>query len=340
MSIWNTLPIEEILEKTLIQSEGENKGKEYFSDYVTARRVLLENVLEEIKTSEPNLTDHGPSHIQDVLNRVHELLGCNIEKLNAIELYIMCVSVLFHDVGNFESRKNHNKKIAKIYDLVRKKENRFSTERNAVLAIAGAHCGKCSKGTDDSIKELRPQGVFGKVVDFQSIAALLRFADELAEGPQRTSIFMQSLDKYSDESIPFHRLANVTNYTIDSVNSRIQISYSIHIYKNDADVLTDGEISLKTLLDMMIDRILKVNAERKYCGFYCNYLKIFKEISVSFQFIYESEYLELGLEPIVLNDLVVPTKSLPNICAPDYTSENIYEKIDQEMMKLTTLPDK
>src|SRR5690606_30305839 len=134
---------------------------------------------------------------------------------------VLCVSILFHDVGNFEGRKGHNKKVAQIYDHVRKKASRFSSERTAVISIAGAHTGFCSEGTVDTLKELGTDGVYAKPVNLQKIAALLRFADELAEGPQRTSTAMQKFGKYDESSKLFHQLANATQYTIDRENSRI-----------------------------------------------------------------------------------------------------------------------
>lgn len=332
MSQWVPLQIEKELEKKLTEEFGDHVGQEFFSDYVTARRDLLDNLLEEIKSNEPHLSDHGPKHIADVLNKANELLGLQIKELHAIELYILCVAIIFHDSGNFEGRKKHNKKVAKIYDMVRKKDARFSSERSAVLAIAGAHTGFCPNGTPDTIKELGTNGVFTKPIDFKPLAALLRLADELAEGPQRTSTFMQAFHKYPDDSLIYHRLASATHYTIDPNNRRIQINYSIDLHENDQGELTDGHVKLKSLIELMISRVIKVNEERQYCRYYCRYLDAFQQVSVQFQFIYDSEFIDLGLPPLVLNDLVIPGSSNKDLKENDYSADSILSKLNSALL--------
>lgn len=327
MSLWNPLRIESVLKDKLIDELGQINGEERYSSYVEARRILLEQLLEEIKANQPSLSDHGPSHIADVLQKSYELLGNEIDQLTAIELYTLCVSILFHDVGNFHDRKRHNIRIAEIYDLVRKKEPHFATERSAVLAIAGAHTGFCAKGSRNTLKSLQTFGVFGSPVRFQPIAALLRFADELAEGPQRTSLMMQHFDKYEEESKIFHQLANVTAYTVDKANARIQINYSIYIEIDDEGKLFYEKVPLLELLGKITERISKLNEERVYCRYYCNWLEKYKEVSVNFQFIHEHEYVELGLEPLVLNDLIVPGEQTANLSDPNYSASSLHQRL-------------
>ena len=323
MSLWNEKKIEVALKKRLKKDLGEHDGKEIFHDYCAARRVLLEEILPEIKSQEPNLSDHGPDHIAQVLDRVHQLFDGDFTSVTTIELYILCISVLFHDVGNLKGRKKHNKKIAEIYDLVRPNKNRFARERAAVLAIAGAHTGFCNEGTPDTIKDLDFMGVLDQTINCKVLAAILRFADELAEGPVRTSYVMQALGLYADDSLPFHRLANCTNYTIDKERGRILVDYDINIEVDDNGEVTDGGIPLAALVDLIQTRILKINEERKYCMFYADQLKIFKEISISIKFNYESEYIDIDLKPIIINDLVVPGKVSKNDTIIGYTSTDI-----------------
>ena len=72
----------------------------------------------------------------------------------------------------------------------------------------------------------------GQLVRLRELAAVLRFADELAEGPQRTSEFMQEEGLYDSESQQFHDYANITNILIERQNSRIVITYEIDIDVN------------------------------------------------------------------------------------------------------------
>ena len=328
MSQWTTHPIEKKLEARLKDELGGAMGIEFYSYYVSARQYLLDNVFEEIKTKEPNLSDHGPKHIFDVLNRAYELAGPDLNKLKVMELYILCLSIQFHDVGNLEGRTKHNKNIARIYDAARNNDPKFATERNAVLAIAGAHTGLCNEGTKDTLKDLPDTtGVFSKPVRYKMIGGLLRFADELAEGKQRTSRYMQDTGKYSDESLPFHRLANVTDYTIDRDNKRIEANYQIYLEMDSDGNITDGKVPLLDLLDIITTRIIKVNEERVYCRYYSEVLSPFQEISVAFTFVYDHEYLDAGIKPLKLNDLVVPGNDKYDICAPGYSTTDLFEKI-------------
>lgn len=89
------------------------------SRYVQARTVLLDDVYQEIRSSEPSLTDHGPEHVQNVLENVFKLLGHDIDYFRPIEHYVLGLGVLFHDVGNLHGRKEHNKRIGQFYDHVR-----------------------------------------------------------------------------------------------------------------------------------------------------------------------------------------------------------------------------
>ena len=63
----------------------------------------------------------------------------------------------------------------------------------------------------------------------RELAAVLRFADELAEGPQRTSEFMQAEGLYESESQQFHDYANSTHILIDRGTNRIILTYEIGI---------------------------------------------------------------------------------------------------------------
>lgn len=327
MSLWNPLTIERVLKEKLINELGEHPGEERFQDYVSARKILLEDVLEEIKSNNPTLSDHGPSHIADVLKKCEQLLGENLTTLTATELYILCTSVLFHDVGNFHDRKKHNIRISEIYDLVRHKDNRFDSERNAVLTIAGAHTGFCKAGSSNTLKPLQIHGVFGVPINFQRIAAFLRFADELAEGPQRTSRVMQHFGKYPADSKIFHKLANVTDYTVDPNNNRILINYNIRIDMTDDGQLLYEQIPLLDLLELLTSRISKVNEERVFCRYYCDWLTAYKEVSVDFKFIHHHEYIDLELDPLILDDLIVPGESSQNACEPNYSANNLVSRV-------------
>ena len=62
IEIW----MEELLEKEF----GEARGQEIYSGYVDSRKKIYP-LAEEIKAKEPNHSDHGPRHIDNVLENLN-----------------------------------------------------------------------------------------------------------------------------------------------------------------------------------------------------------------------------------------------------------------------------
>jgi hypothetical protein len=302
--VWSEQPFENLLFERL-GSLPEPAKTGLPADYTTARRFVVEEISPYIAATEPDLTDHSALHLADVMGRAFQLMGDKIEYFEPHELYILAVTILFHDVGNLHGRKEHQKKIAGVYDALRKREARFHTERTAVLTIAGAHTGSAKDGSRDTLREIGPLSFQGRSIRAQRLAALLRFADELAEGPQRTSAYLQNHGMYRPESILFHRYASVTDYCIDRGAERVAVTYNVDVNASPSELQAEN-VSLKQLLELAYSRIIKLDQERRYCKHYCDLLSAFKETAVSFNFYHEGQKLDLDIQPIVISDLVIP----------------------------------
>lgn len=327
--IWNTLPLEEMIQAALVRDLSRSHGDTRFGYYTTARGYLLEDILDEIKRIQPSMTDHGPKHIRNVLENIQELLGANIGEwdstsktlqegaLNGMELYVLGLSALFHDVGNVFRRSEHQKQIGPIYDLARRGSggNQDAEEKRLVLEICRAHCGEGLDGTKNTLafvstcaklerKRIRPH----------LLAPILRFADELAEGEQRTSHFMIKQHKYPTRSIQFHRYALSSDVDIDRPHRRIRLKYHITLRlpgePDSGDTSSHGPViptgGLGRFLSFVYKRIEKANQERQYAKHYCPLLDPFKETSASFVFWYKQREIPISLNPVVFSDLVVP----------------------------------
>jgi hypothetical protein len=311
--VWSEQPLELLLQKS-VKGLPEPARTDLIADYNTARRFVTEEITGHIATSEPDLTDHSDRHLADVMTRVRSLIGDATQYFDAYELYILAISILFHDVGNLHGRKEHHKKVAGVYDACRRREARFSTERNAVLAIAGAHTGTTKDGSKDTLRDVGRLSFQAHPVRGQEVAALLRFADELAEGPQRTSAYLQNQGMYKPDSLLFHRYAAISDYCIDT--GRIALTYNIDIEHGKAELEAGHAVLLRHLLEFSYSRIGKLDQERRYCKHYCDLLSAFKETGAWFNFFYEGQKLDLGLQPIVISDLIVPgelTKQIEDI---------------------------
>lgn len=328
--MWEQTPIEEKLHESLNDEFSQPEAEKRYAHYIDARSKLVEQILEEIRGVVPELTDHGPRHIHDVLKNTGLLLGDQISELKAIELYILCISVLFHDVGNLFGRKKHNRNISKIYRHVRGNDSKFRSEQNAVQEIAGAHTGCVKDGDKDTLKDLSNNlAVYTQPVRAQKIAALLRFADELAEGQQRTSAFMQNHHMYPDVSEIYHKYASVTEHCIDKDSSRIAIDYNFEVEDDNGDLVVGHNVKLEDILEFTYTRITKLDQERRYNKHYCPWLANFKRTSATYRFWLNGEVIDLEINPIELSDLIVPgekTKTIVDL-DPEYKVSSILDRI-------------
>ncbi len=336
--MWELRKIEEITKKALVEERGVVQGEEKFAAYTMARKNLVEQVLPEIKAVQPQLTDHGPDHVANVLDNAEGLLGEDIHKFRGIELYCLILSILFHDAGNVFDRKEHQLNIAKIYDYIRPGPEPNKQEKYIVLKATEAHCCEAGDGSKDALRDLDDTTQLDrKPVSLRQIAAILRFADELAEGPQRTSIFMQRQHKYSSDSQIFHKYAKITNVSIDRGNERIALTYNIDVDIDEHSSLSnEKEEELRELLDFTYKRIIKLNQERQYTKHYCDFLSPFKKTTVAFNFWIDGQHNDLGLVQVSLTDLVVPGDTHKGFYEYDrsYELKNIVEKI-RECLKMS-----
>jgi hypothetical protein len=317
--------LEKYLETTLLKL-GNEKGKNLYGYYQTARSYLMTNILPNIKATETELTDHSEKHIENVLDNVWHLLENNLQELSEYDLYVMCLSVLFHDAGNINGREEHNKKILDIYNAIRNKDTHFNSERTLVLNTVKAHCGKTDANSRNTLTEVEIKShLWGEPIQLREIASILRFADELAEGPQRTSDYLIDTNKISDKSKIYHRYAQITDPFIDRGNGRIVLRYDINIKNETQD-------TLKELLSFAYERILKVDEERRYTKFHSKLLEPFRKTEISFNFNNDGDTL-ITVDKIVLHDIcTIPGEKAP--CATDLTNQFVELNIENIISQL------
>ena len=312
---------------------GKEHGAEYMAWYVSARKVLLEDVLDKIHRAEPNLTDHGPDHVRHVLENVFKLLEGELDYFKPIELYILGLCVLFHDVGNLEGRQGHNRRIAQFYDHVRNGLE-FAPEKALIVRISGAHTGKARNGTGNTLADVPPLlHLSGEPVRSREIAAIVRFADELAEGPKRTSAYLRNRRKFPPDSILHHDYASATHIAIDRGNSRIAITY--HFELKTVCGLDDELSRLKGFLQYVCARLAKVDIERRYARYHCpRPLLPFQKISVCLDLQIDGEFVDQPLEATISDE--VNLDSSPKVIwvsDPLWKPESVAEWVRQEVLK-------
>lgn len=318
------LKLEELMIFALERDFKPALSESYISRYFLLKDKLYREFLTWIRANEPMLSDHGPDHIDNVLDNAYQLLGRELDNLSSkdetiarykgIDLYFLCTTILFHDVGNFYQRKYHNENIQFVINNTFSDffYNQFNREKNLIIAAGRAHSGKENEDTLKNISETEHSA--GHEIKLQEIAAIVRLADELAEGPQRTCKYMSSAGKITPESEIYHRYAECTHLKIDAKNGRINIAYDIYLDVNENQVMPDAEREkLKELLEFIHKRVFKLDQERKYCGYYCDTLKSIKETQVSFSFYNQGILIDFKLNPLILTDLTVPGDNAKSI---------------------------
>lgn len=308
---WERRQIESRTKSSLVKQLGRTEGEQLWAKYLTAREILCNDVYPELPKYLPQYTDHSQRHIEDVLDNIGHLVGPNLPRdghqhLNATDGYCLCLSALFHDVGLIFGRRDHERKVVRVYNWVRNGQPRVSQERHIVMRVVGAHTGTTDTDSRDTVGELPHTHHFkAQHIHLQEIAAVLRFADELAEGPQRTSAFMSRIFGYSDDATIHHLYAACTDIHIDRPGGRIAVTYEI-----DIDSGTDTPVNLvddiRQLLTYAFRRIIKLDQERQYAAYYARVLRGFLTTTVQFNFWIDGEPAAIGLTPLVLTDKCVP----------------------------------
>lgn len=297
------------MQKRLRADLDREQGDEWFSVYVATKPKVVSGICREIKGIQPGISDHSEDHINNVLENACDLISDDHKShgLSGVELYCLGMFILFHDVGNLFGRESHQNKISEAYDWARGTDASIRHERTLVLVAASAHTGTAADGSRDTLKYLNPTDhLNGHQVRLQELAAILRFADELAEGPQRTSDFMRTHHLYPPESEIFHEYASVTNVFIDRGNERICLTYEIETAPMQGETDAGRDQRLRELLTFIYRRIVKLDQERRYTRYYSKNLAPFKSTSIKMNFSFSGCPLPITLNPLQLEDKVVP----------------------------------
>lgn len=270
------------------------------------------------------LTDHGPKHVKMVIKRASEFLnnGPDINLLTPFEVLILLLSIQIHDVGNIFGRNNHelNSEI-----IIRQIGEGVSRQHKViwdyVYAIAKAHKG-------NEIQKLNIEEYYlGQVIRPQFIAAILKFADELAEDRTRAdryNLISGNISKNRPEAELFHQYALALHSLSPDTESRsIKFFFNIEgqlAKRTFFKKLKDGSIKECYLLDEIYLRTLKAHYERLYCMRFMRPEINFDLITVTIRIKLDNrksidktyELIEMGLEQPKSNDFYSLCPKLTN----------------------------
>ena len=306
---WIETTFEKAMKKHFVSFLGETKGEHLYGEYTSVRNSMEgDNFFKEIKGQDPNLSDHSEQHIQDVFERAYKVIGeVEFFKFTPKDIYCLALMILFHDVGNIYGRIGHNavEKIAEVYNKYRSNPSNYRDERRVVIEGASAHTGKSKCGSDDTLKFVKPDSIQGEKIDLRELASILRFADELSEGKQRTCSFLIEENLIKKASLIYHNYAQITDITIDRQLERISIAYHINI---TSKFTIAEQKKIKELIAFTFKRAVKLDIERRYTKNYSRIIEKFKIVTVKYNFTkdeipldFDRDWIEQTLE-IIAND--------------------------------------
>jgi hypothetical protein len=233
----------------------QNHLNDYYHKHVTAAATISDGG--------GFLTDHGPEHIKTVIQRASDILRKSpAASLSCYETYILLVAIHVHDLGNFFGRDSHEMNAEKVMEELGSVLGIEMPEKRAVFEIAQAHGGKIGADKDKLSQVPTIKDVLGQDVHSRFLAALLRFADELADDKTRSSRYMIEAGKIPTPSEIFHKYADALQSVIVT-GETVRLEFQL----TEADVKRkfgkgDGHVYL---LDEIYDRTMKMHRERMYC---------------------------------------------------------------------------
>jgi len=208
------------------------------------------------------LTNHGPEHVTQVIQRATDLLIDSKCKLSPYECYILLVAILFHDIGNLYGRAKHETKALEIMSALGDLAGADRLEQRTILKIALVHGGSYH-GSKDTISRLQAQdAVLGITVRKRFLAAILRLADELADDCSRASRYMLRKGLLPKGSEIFHVYSDsLKSVQIEDGEIRLRFDLEQDVALRE---FTKGD-KTQYLIDEINSRVLKMHRERIYC---------------------------------------------------------------------------
>lgn len=245
----------------------------------------LQQMLNKYKNIFPTYTDHTALHSMEVIDFCNKLIGHNIEKMNADEVYVLLMAAYLHDSGmgisesDFESfAKNidfgnyfDTHKDSSVPDIIRDFHQEFSGEyikkyaqlleipsEEHVFAIVQASRGH--RKIDLWDKKEYPDNYCtseGTPICLPYLAALIRLADELDIAADRNLQFMYDIDTINNE---FSKMEFKKHQAIKQLV--IEEDTFVMIVDTSDDVVYQGVVELKGKLNQTLQVCKEVVEKR------------------------------------------------------------------------------
>jgi hypothetical protein len=229
------------------------------------KQIHQGNIESEAKKSSEkriSLTGHGPKHFEKVLKLVSDIVEAGSE-ITPYEAFLLS-AIQIHDIGNIIDREGHQRLAMDVfYQVLPPNSVLDSVETNIIFSIAEVHTQ--NKDEDkDTISKLGDYKISynDSEIRQQLLAAILKFADELADDADRAFMLGVKNNLVNEGSILHHV------YSDSLKSTRIENKKAIISFKFDkTTAITKYKFDEKKvyLLDYIFLRNIKMHLERMYC---------------------------------------------------------------------------
>lgn len=284
MSLHALLPLETFAQTLFANHRDQmpDRNADYWARYASLLAGLREYVYPHINaglsclSKSPGIyTDHGPEHFDEVIRYAGLLLGIPTTPtidLNPYEVYLLLCAIRLHDAGNIDGREEHEKRTFYMLEKYGGNIAHDTAEATLISRIAEAHGGKTMSGSKDTIGELPEDGISVAAITCRprQVAALVRFADEICEHASRAARHHLTANTLPNSNKLFHLYANsVVGATCKpgkSFKLRLAVDTQWLVSKYAAPANAEGVETEKYFVDEILDRISKLELERRYCN--------------------------------------------------------------------------
>ena len=262
------------LEEALVSlAETDQDAQQLLPRYMAMKQYLKKEYYPWIQAQCPYYTDHGSGHVNSVILTASRLLERHLKQdrlgLQAIDVFLLLVAILWHDVGNAMGREGHAQRISAMTSVIKRLGFPDPALHRIVLEIAQAHTGR--DGLTNARMETDCVVVNTFTVYPRALAAIVRFADEISENRSRISLAL--MPNVPPESQIYWQYANcITAARPDPSRERVILSIEVPDGSAVERFLCPKELSNRadsskniSLVEYLILRLEKMNNELAYC---------------------------------------------------------------------------
>ena len=247
------------IEKVL---KAKSKSTPFYEKYILFKKRLLNNEYEFWASGFPHGNNHGPGHINRVLDNLDRLIGNNVAKrdaLTAYELFLAMMAILYHDVGILRDRAGHADRSAK---FIEDESDAYFDQRDLRIIKAAIVSHSSSKDIEEECTEFSDiELVGGYKVRPRRVAALVRLADELDEDFRRGDPKVASKMGIGEGSKFFWRFNQRILSVTPNPQSR-EIYIGVKFEPEDLGAIVELSGRKRSFFAAFAEKIAKINHER------------------------------------------------------------------------------